>query len=1375
MFPKLRPLTEDELRLIEENINLDQYEALKQKEAEETAELLSKSTNDPEALARYAHALYYGIGVEEANIVMAQTHFAKALLDLPEKSPMTAYTKAISFLDGCGVERNFRLGFQFAQQAFADGFLPAAYLLSRCFFDGLGTKMSNEKAFQTYQAAVDQGFIRCKASLAIRYLMANGTEKNVELCCSLINDLSNAGHGRLAAWCYGQYYNWCLKDRKSSDAFFLYGAHEGSLQCLVGLASRRTDLDGVQRYGYPVPLVEEMLLYAHERGGDYTSFFLGSLYQSEEFGSETSEKRKLALKSFRLAADAGDSCALSALGDCHLFGIGENGPDTEAALIVYHELAEERGDAGAFADIGQCYLSANPHVAASWFEKGISNGDRRSAPQLLARLFEEGNGVAKDVNRAESLYKMAVDSGNSLAMCYYAKLLLNSTCQDQANQQSLAVQLLQEATDLGSMPAPGHLGLCYQNGTGVPVDLEKARELFQLGSMRGCERSSLYLLSCPKPSHFSDWMKNLSSKGNPTDGDLHELVRSLCPSDKEAPQNIIKVQHPQSNSEIGIVDSAKANFFNSVGIKTVMGMALADDPVCWDGVAVEWFLDCFLNIPEIKVLKDFDCPVWFVREYGIPLLLRRRNLQSGCVVEHLEEICGYPPKPHHVGKPDVFISFTGKYSLTSFAQMLQRLDRKTIAWIDICCVDQVVWKEKKNDSAVKLFKKRFMKELHQKISAIGSTVLLVDRFDSVMTVLEQIWVIWEIYGTTTSNASLNLLLSEHEMERLRKAILMAKEPYLMFPSIDIRKAKGKEEDVQNIMETLSHIGVEAVNSKVISALDRWYIDVLKTCGLEDDGDGFLIQKLLINRLLERGRLDQAEHLATELVQKSTLRNGSDTVETMEALTVLACVKYIQESFDDAADIQRSVLAGYKTILGKEDRRSMSAMADLANTLRSCPFAAAHAEADQVIIDALSLMEMSLHPSDDLLISTQFERAKIFKNAGDTESAERLLRENLWTHIQKFGDSHTKTVIVQATLFELLIQEDRFEYGEISLFVRKLLDSSQGDCLFAANALVLACSLKAQRDAVVSTQIDFYELSQAVCTRIRELYGEASVLSIMSSVGHLSCVPCHLKSLKLLSEGMKIVDAARLYVAEDSRCNIISTVADLFADTSSHAELYSARKQLRSSAEELYLEVMEECKTKNQNYGYDAAVSLAKLLNKDHANESALSRAEVLSRKAIKGFQTITSDDDDKTVNATVVLAATLGHQSELLDVDLKLAKLTEGKELVETALTHMRTALDSGSVDIANLEFELGIFHEKLGEFSEAFDHTLTAQAILSEKLGNNHSATLIATRRVCLLMHKLGMQEEALVLYHEFSDAFRDDPKIDHEQLAAKLCQRSD
>lgn len=103
-----------------------------------------------------------------------------------------------------------------------------------------------------------------------------------------------------------------------------------------------------------------------------------------------------------------------------------------------------------------------------WLKKAVEAGDDRSM-LLLGDLYCHGRGVSKSEKKAVELYMQAAEAGNKNAVKRLEKLPLKS-----------AVSWWESRAEDGDKKAVLKLMRAYATGKGLPKDMEKAREYYEL-------------------------------------------------------------------------------------------------------------------------------------------------------------------------------------------------------------------------------------------------------------------------------------------------------------------------------------------------------------------------------------------------------------------------------------------------------------------------------------------------------------------------------------------------------------------------------------------------------------------------------------------------------------------------------------------------------------------------------------------------------------------------------------------------------------------------------------------------------------------------------------------------------------------------------
>jgi len=226
--------------------------------------------------------------------------------------------------------------------------------------------------------------------------------------------------------------------------------------------------DGVQETGI------RFLLKACEQEYPDALNFLGELHSEGRY-SRVPKDARLAVKYFFKAAQAGHLEGMCNLAQYLMDGEGIK-QDYNFA-IQWLRKAVERNYPRALNQLGKLYYQG----------VGVEQRDYNQAVDLLKRAaeqkycnafnslgvaYEEGNGVIKDLDMAASFYEKSKEQGNVNAYnnLGYVKLLQKKFLEGK--------QLLLTAADMGNIDALHNLGLVYQQGLGVSIDIPRAFQYF---------------------------------------------------------------------------------------------------------------------------------------------------------------------------------------------------------------------------------------------------------------------------------------------------------------------------------------------------------------------------------------------------------------------------------------------------------------------------------------------------------------------------------------------------------------------------------------------------------------------------------------------------------------------------------------------------------------------------------------------------------------------------------------------------------------------------------------------------------------------------------------------------------------------------------
>ncbi len=142
------------------------------------------------------------------------------------------------------------------------------------------------------------------------------------------------------------------------------------------------------------------------------------------------------------------------------------------------------GNVDAMCDLGLLYengqgVQQDYEKAKDWYEKAVINGSV-IANRLLGNLYMKGNGVEKDYKKAYQLFNEAIDKGDNEAKVLIAKMYYHGYYVDK--NPSRAFDMLLEIVkndDMYSADAMQLLSACYRYGYGTGIDNKEAEYWLQ--------------------------------------------------------------------------------------------------------------------------------------------------------------------------------------------------------------------------------------------------------------------------------------------------------------------------------------------------------------------------------------------------------------------------------------------------------------------------------------------------------------------------------------------------------------------------------------------------------------------------------------------------------------------------------------------------------------------------------------------------------------------------------------------------------------------------------------------------------------------------------------------------------------------------------
>jgi TPR repeat protein len=221
------------------------------------------------------------------------------------------------------------------------------------------------------------------------------------------------------------------------------------------------------------------------QGNARAMVLLGDCYEE---GIGVPQDYALAMKWYRLAADAGNPAAMENLGMLHDDGRGVSQDHAEA--MKWYRKAADVGHPSAMNNIGDLYQDGSgvrqDHAEAmKWYRKAA---DARSpfAMYNVGRMYQNAWGVGQNYAEAMKWYRKAADAGNTHAMNAIGLLYRKGLGVSQDYTE--AMKWYRKAADAGNAHAMHIIGRLYENGLGVSKNQQLAREWYKRAADAGYQK-----------------------------------------------------------------------------------------------------------------------------------------------------------------------------------------------------------------------------------------------------------------------------------------------------------------------------------------------------------------------------------------------------------------------------------------------------------------------------------------------------------------------------------------------------------------------------------------------------------------------------------------------------------------------------------------------------------------------------------------------------------------------------------------------------------------------------------------------------------------------------------------------------------------------
>ena len=353
--------------------------------------------------------------------------------------------------------------------------------LSMSYERGFGVKINEERAVSLLRDAAYKGSSHAQDLLGEHYYVGQGVKKDTTKAFILFRIAASGDEVNRQTWTdlaiayetgIGTKNNLVLAHR-----FYEMAADDGdpvAAEALKRLSAKANSVrDQAQSAGDQAPSPSSSAEMVDECDRQAASPFDDTRPKGISGVSNNQIEPDLAVPACRLALNASpDNSRL-------LYELGRALPKTEKyypeALSVYRRAADA-GYAVAMNNLGIMYQNGNGVAkdvseAIVWYQKAAAAGNSVGMYNLGA-VYANGNGVSKDYTQAIAWYRKAADAGNPDGMNNLGVMFENGT--GVSKDPTEAIAWYRKAADAGSSNGMNAVGAMYEGGEGVSKDLTEA-------------------------------------------------------------------------------------------------------------------------------------------------------------------------------------------------------------------------------------------------------------------------------------------------------------------------------------------------------------------------------------------------------------------------------------------------------------------------------------------------------------------------------------------------------------------------------------------------------------------------------------------------------------------------------------------------------------------------------------------------------------------------------------------------------------------------------------------------------------------------------------------------------------------------------------
>lgn len=308
------------------------------------------------------------------------------------------------YLKGEGVEQDYRCSSNVFSLAAKNGYSHAYYYLGNQFYYGLGFTQDYEKAFDYYLKADRKGDKYAAYRLGKMCLSGEGVNIDIQQAEHYFSKATKTVV--LANYDLAKLYDDYADDFNNVSKDYINGLYKKALEGMI--EQEENDIQNA-----------------------FTEMRIANMYLA---GKGTDININSAIEWLNKAAKQDNPNAAYQLGYIYssekynIIDEQKANENYKRACLEYEKAEEENSNVTAESRLGKMYLNGygvekDIQKAVIWLKKATLNGSASSA-YTLAKLYENGEGVEKNIEEAYSYYQISAVLGNSYANYQVGKISL---------------------------------------------------------------------------------------------------------------------------------------------------------------------------------------------------------------------------------------------------------------------------------------------------------------------------------------------------------------------------------------------------------------------------------------------------------------------------------------------------------------------------------------------------------------------------------------------------------------------------------------------------------------------------------------------------------------------------------------------------------------------------------------------------------------------------------------------------------------------------------------------------------------------------------------------------------------------------------------